>query len=157
MIPKPVLESTSEVQASKFRAHGHVAIAIEGDLIVCTCRGPFNLELMHAWITVWKKVAQQWQLTFSPEQPAVILTKWVDSMMSSKEVVDLHREFLERVARQKKKAFTVWVIPDDLEGQIFMRDHWIEPYRTLGMHLETVSNEADGYAAAHRLLQLELR
>jgi len=152
MIPKPEIASTSEVPPSKFRAHGQIAIAIEGDLIVCSCQGPFNLELMRAWITVWKQVAKQWQLTFPPEQPVVILTKWADSMMCPLEVIELHREFLEKVARQHQKASQVWVIPEDLQGQRFMRARWLEPYNTFGMHIETVSSEADGYAAARRLL-----
>lgn len=125
--------STASLAHGKFRAHGYVEVAQDGNLLRHQAWGPFNDEL----VTAFSAMAER----LSPQMAA--LGRWGDlvifhrSALASPTTFDAFgADTQQRAARGLAAHVTALVMPPEVEGGELMTMMFLKLYQQLGLEAQ---------------------
>ena len=116
--------------AGKFRPHGELQMHLDGDIIIYTAVGPFNLEAIMALGKARRAGLARWQA----RSRKVSIAVFQNSLFMSQDALDAYATGLKRYFDDAPRAEAVaWVVPADVEGRSIMLPKFEHIFIDLGI------------------------
>lgn len=143
--------SIDDFAQGRFGAHGRVEITGGVDLGVSLLEGPFNVEAIRASNLARLVYLRQ----YPPQRAWAILGRCRQSMLTSPEGIEAHREGLREsfVDNVRPPVAVAWVAQGDVEGFELMASFYQANFESIGVPMRCFREEAEARAWIASLLE----